>query len=639
MSDFLVDAIAQFVKGDEWKIPVGEFMNIHKIAFVGLSGNEDEHTLQHHAIFMEFKELVERLLEGVIADLGCDANSFVAALEEAAVREAGGPKEEETQLLIKTLLSYDDFKGFCALMQQYVEWNVVPSIEDEANEAEQPAEMNSAAAKAYLSSSEWILQEVLARSILDAYAAGQLTAEDEAYLPWAQTIMEMKISYEALANSTAECSTIYLDPMVAKMNELEANLTKEKLRVDLLVAQRLAERNATMRQQMRQLCLQTYSADAKEGEENNMAYICSRLEAIPEEIKSIKKKCFAVKSVSQTYMDEIYLYLKEKVHYKYDLAEYHDDIATFIFARISPNDAAVVNNLLQWLLLESEALELQKELQQLSFSSPRAEAKDENVNDHWVQVWSEQDQAYYYLNSITNATQWEPPTAKDGEPILGYWDDINQWVPYQFVNTPTELVAEEKSTEMAHMHENKSSLSTPALTKSDDNLKKIGLTLETLLTSDTQPNSTDMFDMEASLQKVLKEHADESKKLEIALQVEHARQIQDIQRRKAQRRKERKMKRAQQINESTAPPLAAPTLLDTNQSVNPCQINICLPEGGKIDLLSLLSQADLKLQRDRRCLTDSTGKESTSNTLNSTSLLYLAEKLALNSKLIEIEHI
>ncbi|OQR81037.1 hypothetical protein ACHHYP_16830 [Achlya hypogyna] len=453
MTEFLVDAVRQFLQGDEWKVPVSQFMDMHKIAFVGLQGTQDEHTLQHHQIFMEFKEMAERLLEQIVADLGCDGASLVAALEEAVAREAGGPKEEETLVLVQTLLSYDNFTSFCNLMGQYVEWNTIPTVPDDGNVETNPsteAPMGPAEAKAYLASSEWILQDVLARSVLEAHAAGSLNDEDLAYVPWAEAIMQMAESYNALAASDAnEPSPAITDPILVKMNELETNLTKEvrgRLRVDLLVAQRLAERNAAMRSQMHQLCLQAQNGAEPDTKEPDIGYLCSRLEAIPNEIKAVKKKCFAVKSVSQPHMDEIYLFLKEKVHHKFDLAECQDEIAAFIFTRISPHDASIVPDLLQWLLLESEALDCAQELQALSFRSPRAEAKEENVNDRWMQIWSDPDQAFYYLNTITNVTQWEPPMSKDGEPILGYWDDSNQWVPYSFGDaTSTELAAEPKN--------------------------------------------------------------------------------------------------------------------------------------------------------------------------------------------------
>ncbi|RLO11330.1 hypothetical protein DYB28_013251, partial [Aphanomyces astaci] len=148
--------------------------------------------------------------------------------------------------------------------------------------------------------------------------------------------------------------------------------------------------------------------------------------------------------------------------------------------------------------------------------------------------------------------RWDPPMSKDGEPIVGYWDNDNQWVPYAFLapgdNPPVDMTADSKGD----------------VTPLEQKLPPL----------ETKPWT--------SLQKVLQEHADESKKLEIALQgtsdmisssyrwpydswliiflceVEHARQTQDIQRRKAQRRKERKVKKAAAHDGGDAKTLVAP---------------------------------------------------------------------------------
>ncbi|RHY28952.1 hypothetical protein DYB32_005581, partial [Aphanomyces invadans] len=319
MGDFLLDAVAQFLKGAQWLDPVNAFMHTHKLAFVGVVGPQEAYSLQQHAIFVEFKDLADQLLEGIVQDLGCEPAAFVSALEEAVVNEAGGPKEEEVQLLMKTLLAYDDFHGFCTLMQSYVEWNAVPTMPPDDSEVQAGHEELSCRddvpfdAKKYFGSPEWILQEVVARSLLDA-------------------------------------------------------------------------------------------------------------------------------QVSSTY-----LFLKEKVHFKHDLAQCETEIADFLFRRIQPSESAIVPHLLQWLLLESEAHEVQQDIQSRSFLSPRAEAKDDDPNDRWVQQWSDPDNAYYYTNAVTGEGRWDPPTSKDGEPILGYWNHDNEWVPYTFLTPgPADMTADGK---------------------------------------------------------------------------------------------------------------------------------------------------------------------------------------------------
>ncbi|KAF0696963.1 Aste57867_12323 [Aphanomyces stellatus] len=686
MSDFLLDAVAQFLKGDQWLEPVNAFMSTHKLAFVGISGPQEGYTLQHNAIFLEFKDMAERLLEGIIQDLGCDAAAFVAALEEAVTNEAGGPKEEETQALVKTLLAYDDFHGFCTLMQNYIEWNAVPSMPPDDNAAREDDGDHSGYPfdpKTYFASNEWILQEVVAQSLLEAQETGELAADDAAYLSWATAIMDMKAYYAAElegGSATPLSDAVQVDdqvnPMASKVKELQMNLMRERLKVDLLVAQRISERNAGMRLQMSALCSRSFNDAAAADDyyydqqaamtvEEELCALCNRMEEVQTELKAVKKRCLAFKSISSQHMDEMYtlrlsvsfllpmllrsyLFLKEKIHFKYDLAQCDAEIAEFIFSRISTQDSPIVPDLLQWLLLESEAHEAQVEIQTRSFASPRAEAKEDNVYDRWVQQWSDEEKAYYYTNAVTGVSQWEPPLSKDGEPILGYWGDDNEWHPYAFL-TPGEqrdAAAESKDT----LCQGYDSGTLPPVWVPSPELKEIGSALESTTARDFSIADMSMLDVESTLKKVLLEHADESKKLEVALQVEHARQTQEIQRRKAQRRKERKMKKAAAAvaddkagaKETPPQPLVAPpppVELSGLSGLSGCQINICLPEGGKFDLRTLLSEADDRVRRERRG--DGTKETSTApvSSLNATSLRYLAEKIAPTSKLIEIEEI
>ncbi|KAG9401471.1 hypothetical protein AC1031_009333 [Aphanomyces cochlioides] len=652
--DFVVDAITQFLQGDQWLQPVNMFMESHKLAFVGMSSTQEAYSLQHHAIFVEFKDMAERLLEHVIQELGCDAHVFLRALEDDVAREAGGPKEEEVQQLVETLLSFDDFDKFCKLMQSYVETNAVPSIPKNSDDGNADGTTAVFDPKTYFASNEWILQEVVARSLLEAQSAGQLDADDAAYLPWATAILDMKAFYtEETPISPSFASEKGDDnPIVAKMNELQANLVRERLKVDLLVAQRLAEQNAKMRLQMTTLSKHVerqgddgnIAAESISSSSDDLACLLERLDTIQSQIKAIKKRCFALKSISPQRIDEIYLFLKEKIHYKQDLALCESDISDFIFARITPQDAAIVPEMLQWLLLESKALELQGDIQARSFQSPRAEAKADDANDRWIQQWSDADQAYYYTNAVMGATQWEPPMSKDGEPILGYWDDNHQWIPFALLDASQQdqtmnLAAQSKDDAWPRT-ESAQDWSSMPWTPSVE-FKGLESALESALSS-AQPAQTmtaSMFDVEASLQKVLQEHADESKKLELALQVEHARQTQEIQRRKAQRRKERKMKKSAADNSSETQSVAAPpppVEVGPLSALSGCQINICLPEGGKLDLMSLLSQADERMRRERR---GDGQTQALPASLHASSLRYLAEKVAPTSKLIEIEDV
>ncbi len=227
MNDFLLDAIAQFLKGDQWLQPINDFMNTHKALFSQSADAEEKQgfRVDQHCVFLEFKSLADRLLERVLQELGCDAAVFVETLEIAVRDEAGGPKEEEVQMLVKTLLSYDDFETFCTLMRNYADVPASPSTSDEPlNEVRMEVEAEAFNAKMYLKSPEWLLQDILATSLVEAFDAGQLSPDDEAYLPWAQAIMEMKAEYIAKSSSSKMKDRQKSD---SKWTELQANLVKE----------------------------------------------------------------------------------------------------------------------------------------------------------------------------------------------------------------------------------------------------------------------------------------------------------------------------------------------------------------------------------------------------------------------------
>lgn len=154
------------------------------------------------------------------------------------------------------------------------------------------------------------------------------------------------------------------------------------LKVDLLVAQRIADGDASLKRQMLHLAEQEASQDlaiTSATEEDELAEQFKLVEGIRDRLKEVKAEYFAFKDVQQEQMDIVYvmrlylawsgdmrthllmlvlyrsyLYLKEKVHYGQDLVAQEKEIADFIFSHVQEKDAALVPLMLEWLLLESE---------------------------------------------------------------------------------------------------------------------------------------------------------------------------------------------------------------------------------------------------------------------------------------------
>lgn len=88
----------------------------------------------------------------------------------------------------------------------------------------------------------------------------------------------------------------------------------QRLKVDLLVAQRIADANAQMKQQMLHLVAseveEQYSAEQQltgTAEENELAGLFAQTETIQSRLKDVKTQCFEFTNVGQTEMDQMYV--------------------------------------------------------------------------------------------------------------------------------------------------------------------------------------------------------------------------------------------------------------------------------------------------------------------------------------------
>ncbi|KAG6613288.1 uncharacterized protein IUM83_17118 [Phytophthora cinnamomi] len=362
---------------------------------------------------MAFKDRVERLLEKVVGDLGCSGQDLVDAIQDNLQHESA--LSTEKRFCIQTLLTFDDFDAFYSRISEYA--------------AEKQAVGYDTTASGNAEVSEWALQEAIARSILEAHARGQLDETEASWLPWAEAFVQMSQAAapaesgvateeefdqakdspdeaKAETKDTAEDGEDEKDD--GRMQELEKTLIRERFKVDLLVAQRIADSNAQMKKQMLNLVAEAVDRDElgddlstpEQAAEEELAGLFTHIETIGERLKDVKSRCFKFESVTQQQMDTIYLFLKEKVHYKQDLVAQERDISAFIFTQIHEKDEALIPLMLEWLLLESEQLRTQNQIQE-HLAGPRDEG-------YWTQVWDEASQAFYYVNSVSKESVWEP---------------------------------------------------------------------------------------------------------------------------------------------------------------------------------------------------------------------------------------
>ncbi|GMF56763.1 unnamed protein product [Phytophthora fragariaefolia] len=542
---FLVDAVAQFVQSNEWRDAVTHFLESHFKRF--LAEPEDVkpqskvagYTLEQFDSFMAFKDRVERLLEKVVADLGCSGDDLVEAIRDNLSYESA--LSTEKRFCIQTLLSFDDFDAFYSRISEF--------------------------------------------------------------------------------------------------------------KVDLLVAQRIAEANAQMKKQMLNLAAGAADQDEQtedvstpeKAAEEELAGLFTQIETISERLKDVKSRCFKFESVTQQQMDTIYLFLKEKVHYKQDLVSQEKEISAFIFTQIQEKDEALIPLMLEWLLLESEQLRAQNQIQE-QLAGPRDEG-------YWTQVWDEASQAFYYVNSVSKESVWEPPSA-------GYYDTnqefqvpgleseavaltstIDTWSPQKIENIQEAAYPEKIGSAESKVWGELSARGVPTESEAFSSGARSEEPVPTLDQASSQLDAT--FELKIGPD-ATEMHDQERKRLELVFALEKARQKEELRKRKEKRRREKLAKRQKQKEEAfrddvpkddgeaSAQPLPAPVTSRVAEKVevkpdekSPLSINV--PGHGRIDLSHLLSDAHASRHRQLKGIMPAHERVM----LNPATLRYLTEQMAI----------
>ncbi|KAG6609088.1 uncharacterized protein IUM83_13409 [Phytophthora cinnamomi] len=671
---FLVDAVAQFVQGSEWRDAVTHFLETHYKRFLAdpedakPQGKVAGYSLEQFDSFMAFKDRVERLLEKVVGDLGCSGQDLVDAIQDNLQHESA--LSTEKRFCIQTLLTFDDFDAFYSRISEYA--------------AEKQAVGYDTTASGKAEVSEWALQEAIARSILEAHARGQLDETEASWLPWAEAFVQMSQAaapaesgvategeFDQAKDSPDEAKAETKDTAEdgedekedGRMQELEKTLIRERFKVDLLVAQRIADSNVQMKKQMLNLAAEAVDRDElgddlstpEQAAEEELTGLFTHIETIGERLKDVKSRCFKFESVTQQQMDTIYLFLKEKVHYKQDLVAQERDISAFIFTQIHEKDEALIPLMLEWLLLESEQLRTQNQIQE-HLAGPRDEG-------YWAQVWDEASQAFYYVNSVSKESVWEPPSVgyydinKEFQvpglesevgastlPTADAWSAVSnestQEVPYSEAGTAAESKAWEEAPPQDVSGEAEVYSAEPRSEDQVPTLDQASSQLDATFELKIGPDATEMIEMESVLERISREHEQERKRLELVFELEKARQKEELRKRKEKRRREKLAKKQRQKEEAfcdeeapkedgeaSAQPLPAPVTSRVAEAKpddkSPLSINV--PGHGRVDLSHLLSDAHASRHRQMKGITPAHERAM----LNPATLRYLTEQMAI----------
>uniref|UniRef100_A0AAR2KIL9 Cilia- and flagella-associated protein 36 n=1 Tax=Pygocentrus nattereri TaxID=42514 RepID=A0AAR2KIL9_PYGNA len=107
-SEWVVESIAGYLGSPEWVIPVTDFME-HKCS---VFDDEEENKLTYTEIHQQYKQLVEKLLESYMQEVGISEQQFVEACSSPFA------KSKTLQTLFQPVLATDDFQMFRSLMVQ-----------------------------------------------------------------------------------------------------------------------------------------------------------------------------------------------------------------------------------------------------------------------------------------------------------------------------------------------------------------------------------------------------------------------------------------------------------------------------------------------------------------------------------------
>ncbi|KAF6102703.1 cilia and flagella associated protein 36 [Phyllostomus discolor] len=106
--EWVMESIAGFLRGPDWSIPILDFVEQKCEVF----DDEEESKLTYTEIHQEYKELVEKLLESYLNEIGINEDQFQEACTSSLA------KTHTSQAILQPVLAAEDFTIFKAMMVQ-----------------------------------------------------------------------------------------------------------------------------------------------------------------------------------------------------------------------------------------------------------------------------------------------------------------------------------------------------------------------------------------------------------------------------------------------------------------------------------------------------------------------------------------
>eukprot|EP00636_Phaeomonas_parva_P012151 CAMPEP_0118873580 /NCGR_PEP_ID=MMETSP1163-20130328/15332_1 /TAXON_ID=124430 /ORGANISM="Phaeomonas parva, Strain CCMP2877" /LENGTH=197 /DNA_ID=CAMNT_0006808871 /DNA_START=135 /DNA_END=725 /DNA_ORIENTATION=+ len=115
MEDIWGEALANYLQSESWQGQIQGFVHRHRFRF--LRSDDEEFSHDHYALWREYQELVERLMEAIVAEIGGSLEALEKALLDKVDTNPRGPRDATQQQLLSKLLTYHDFGEFSNMMR------------------------------------------------------------------------------------------------------------------------------------------------------------------------------------------------------------------------------------------------------------------------------------------------------------------------------------------------------------------------------------------------------------------------------------------------------------------------------------------------------------------------------------------
>ena len=416
MDDVWIDAVDQFLRGNQWKKRVVDFVDKNCILF---ADEDDEITAFSHGqfdIWQEFKDTVEDSIGGVLNDLGGSPEAFSKACDERLAKEDKGPRDAAVKDILRKLLTYDSFEDFGFMMKlrcKEIENNEVcdadylsstlqrekdnenaknmhsyegknsvdaqslayggttqVDVKDDSTAAEGAGEDEDdekvEQLRRELQRKEWEIQLEIAKSILQDDDAGKSDAgkKEPELVAWARGVVYM--DKLLLPGSGASGQDI---------SEHRRTLSILRNKVDLMVARNMLQENDNTREKLLATRNEMESQESKmsmgslvEFDERNLNELITLHAEKQNDVNVQRSSCtsyFEDNRISQETYSDVYFFLKDMIKQNNTFIFEQDEVHDFIFKRVGHEQMSLVPELLKLLVLEDEELWLQEHIRKL----------------------------------------------------------------------------------------------------------------------------------------------------------------------------------------------------------------------------------------------------------------------------------